>query len=70
MLADTAEEALKAWEEFQAPVALKVVSESLAHKTEAGGVILNLDAPDEVLAGAERLLALADDGAPSGAGDD
>ena len=59
-LADTADEALKAWEEFQAPVALKVVSDSLSHKTEAGGVILNLDAPEEVLAAAQRLLGLAD----------
>ena len=58
---NTAEEALKTWEEFQAPIALKVVSESLAHKTEAGGVILNLDAPDEVLACAGRLLSLAND---------
>lgn len=60
-LVNTAEEAIKAWEEFQAPVALKVVSESLSHKTEAGGVILNLDAPDEILAGADRLLSLAND---------
>ena len=60
-LVDTAEEALKAWEEFQAPVALKVVSESLAHKTEAGGVILGLNTPDEVLSAAQELLALADD---------
>ena len=60
-LADTAEEALKAWEEIQTPVALKVVSDSLSHKTEAGGVILNLDAPDEIIACAGRLLTLADD---------
>lgn len=60
-LVNTAEEALKAWEEFQAPVALKVVSDSLSHKTEAGGVLLNLDTIDDVLAGSEKLLALADD---------
>ena len=60
-LVNTAEEALKAWEEFQTPVALKVVSENLSHKTEAGGVLLNLDAPDEVLACAGRLLSLAND---------
>ncbi len=61
ILVDTAEEARKAWEAYQTPVALKVVSESLAHKTEAGGVILGLDTAEEVLTGAERLLALADD---------
>ena len=60
-LVDTAEEARKTWEAHQTPVALKVVSESLAHKTEAGGVILGLDTAEEVLAGAERLLSLADD---------
>ena len=60
-LADTGDEALNAWEEIQAPVALKVVSENLAHKTEAGGVILNLDTIDDVLAGSEKLLALTDD---------
>lgn len=60
-LANTPDEALKVWEEFQAPVALKVVSDSLAHKTEAGGVSLSLNTPDEVMAGAERLLSLADD---------
>ena len=60
-LADTAEEALKAWEEIQTPVALKVVSDSLSHKTEAGGVILNLDAPDKIIACAGRLITLADD---------
>ncbi|MCY3822932.1 MAG: acetate--CoA ligase family protein [Nitrospinae bacterium] len=60
-LVNTAEEALKAWEEFQAPVALKVVSELLSHKTEAGGVILGLNTPDEVLSAAQKLLALADD---------
>ncbi len=60
-LVGTAEEALKAWKEIQAPVALKVISDNLSHKTEAGGVLLNLDTPDEVLACAERLLSLADD---------
>jgi len=60
-LVNKAEEALKTWEEIQAPVALKVVSENLSHKTEAGGVLLNLDAPDEVLACAGRLLSLAND---------
>ena len=61
ILVDTADEARKMWEEYQSPVALKVVSESLAHKTEAGGVLLSLDTAEEVLAGAEKLLALADD---------
>ncbi len=61
ILVDTAEEARKIWEEYQTPVALKTVSESLAHKTEAGGVLLHLDTPEQVLAGAERLLSLGGD---------
>ena len=61
ILVDTADEARKTWEEYQTPVALKLVSESLSHKTEAGGVILGLDTPEEVLAGAEKLLTLTDD---------
>ena len=62
VLVNTPEEALKTWEELQTPVALKVMSEGLSHKTEAGGVILSLDTPAKVLAGAERLLDLANDG--------
>ena len=60
-LVETSEEALKTWEAYETPVALKVVSDSLAHKTEAGGVLLSLNTPEAVLAGAERLLSLADD---------
>ena len=60
-LVPTSEEALKTWEAYETPIALKVVSDSLAHKTEAGGVMLNLDTPEQVLGGAEKLLALADD---------
>ena len=61
ILVETPEEALKTWEAYETPVALKVVSDSLTHKTEAGGVSLSLNTPDEVMAGAERLLSLADD---------
>ena len=41
------------------PVTLKVSSEAIAHKTEAGGVVLDLGTPEAVAAAAERLAALA-----------
>jgi len=37
------------------PVTLKVSSSAIAHKTEAGGVVLNLRGPDDVARAAERL---------------
>lgn len=60
-LVETSEEALKTWENYKAPIALKVVSDNLSHKTEAGGVILGLNTPDEVLCAAQKLLALSYD---------
>jgi len=39
------------------PVALKIVSPTIAHKTEAGGVALNLNNPAQVQAAAEHMLA-------------
>ena len=41
------------------PVALKIRSADIVHKTEAGGVVLNLRRPAEVRAAAERLVASA-----------
>jgi len=41
------------------PVTLKVSSAAIAHKTEAGGVALNLRSADEVAAAAQRLAKLA-----------
>ncbi len=60
-LVETSEEALKTWEKYKAPIALKVVSDNISHKTEAGGVILGLNTPDEVLCAAQKLLALSYD---------
>lgn len=39
------------------PVALKVVSSEIAHKTDVGGVVLGLDDPDAVRAAARLMLA-------------
>lgn len=40
------------------PIVLKASGEKLTHKTEAGGVALNLKSADEVKAEAKRLLAI------------
>jgi len=44
----TAEEAVQAAEEIGFPVAVKLLSATIAHKTEVGGVILDLRSPKEV----------------------
>jgi acetate---CoA ligase (ADP-forming) len=41
------------------PVALKIVSKDIAHKTEAGGVMLDLKTPAEVSSAARALTAAA-----------
>lgn len=42
-LAATADAAIAAWREFGRPVALKIESPDITHKTEIGGVVLKLD---------------------------
>jgi acyl-CoA synthetase (NDP forming) len=41
---------------FSVPLVLKVVSEQLPHKTEAGGVALGLKGPDAVVVAAEEMV--------------
>lgn len=53
----TAAGAADAAGEIGFPVALKIVSAELSHKTEVGGVLLNLKSAAEVKAGAESLAA-------------
>ena len=53
------EEAVDAAERLGYPVTLKVASAAIAHKTEAGGVALNLRDDLEVKAAAERMAKLA-----------
>ncbi len=48
------------------PVCLKLAAPSLVHKTEAGGVLLNLNSSDEVSAAYDRLTALAASALPPG----
>lgn len=56
-LATSAEEAVAAAAEIDGPVALKVVSPQIVHKSEAGGVRLNLSTAEEVEAAFEQILS-------------
>ncbi len=52
-----AEAAVKAAEALGYPVVLKILSEDIAHKTEAGGVALNLGDAEAVRAASARIFA-------------
>jgi len=58
-LARSADEAEAAARALGVPVALKVQSPDIAHKTEAGAVLLGLATPADVRAGYARVLAAA-----------
>lgn len=54
-VAETADDAVRAAEKIGFPVVLKAEAPSLVHKTEAGGVAVNLTNSDEVLVTAESM---------------
>lgn len=60
----TADEAVACAETFGFPVVLKIVSADIAHKTEIGGVELNLGDADAVRAAYARIVANAAEKAP------
>jgi len=64
VLAATPEEAARAAEAFGGPVAVKIVSPDILHKTEVGGVRLNLRGAEAVREAAEDILALVRNHAP------
>jgi acetate---CoA ligase (ADP-forming) len=53
----TTSEAVAAAQNIGGPVALKAVAEGLVHKSDAGGVLLGLEGPAAVRAGARRIRA-------------
>ena len=55
-LATTADEAVAAANEIGYPVVLKIESPDIAHKTEAGGVLLNIDSDDAVREGFQKII--------------
>lgn len=64
ILAGGPEQAVRASREIGGPVALKIVSPDILHKTEAGGVKLGLSTPQDVSAAAADILASAKRYAP------
>jgi hypothetical protein len=58
-LAKSAAEAARIAKRIGYPVALKIISEDIAHKTEAGGVMLDLKTPAEVSSAVRSLTAAA-----------
>ncbi len=54
-LVKTPEEARQKAQELKSPVALKIFSPQLTHKSDVGGVVLNLTTPDEVKTAAEKM---------------
>ncbi len=55
--ATTSDQAVEIAASFGQPVALKIISPDIIHKTDVGGVELGLSSEDEVRAGYARLLA-------------
>jgi acetate---CoA ligase (ADP-forming) len=55
LFASTIEETLRKAEEVGYPVALKVSSPTISHKTEAGGVLLDVAGPEALEAGCEAI---------------
>lgn len=66
-LARTRDEAVTAANELDYPVVLKVVSPQITHKTDVGGVKLNLDSTDAVGAAFDAIMGAARKAAPDAA---
>jgi acetate---CoA ligase (ADP-forming) len=58
-LTKSAQEAISAWKKIGAAVVLKIASPDIAHKTEIGGVLLNLNAEQEISESYELLISRA-----------
>ena len=56
-IARTPAEAARYAEEMAGPVALKILSPDITHKSDIGGVALNLETPEEARLAAESMLA-------------
>ncbi len=57
--ANTVDEAVAFAQEMGFPVVLKILSPQIVHKSDAGGVILNVNSPDEVRSAFELLIQRA-----------
>jgi acetate---CoA ligase (ADP-forming) len=65
MLAETPQRAARAAEQIGFPVAVKIASPDIPHKTEVGGIRLNLHSSEEVSTAAAQILSSARTAQPS-----
>ncbi|SBR51577.1 MULTISPECIES: bifunctional acetate--CoA ligase family protein/GNAT family N-acetyltransferase [unclassified Halomonas] len=65
MVARTPEEASRAAQQLGFPVVLKILSRDISHKSDVGGVQLNLASPDAVYRAAESMLDAVGQAAPT-----
>ena len=65
-VAASAEEAARIAEEIGFPVALKILSPHITHKSDVGGVVLDLARPSEVRDAAEAMARRLRERAPGG----
>ena len=56
IVATTADEARQAFQKIGAPIAMKILSADVAHKTDAGGVVLNVDSEDAAAKAFDQIL--------------
>jgi acetyl-CoA synthetase (ADP-forming) len=56
-VAESAEDAVKAAKKIGYPVVLKILSPDVIHKSDVGGVLINLKNPDEVREGYQTILS-------------
>ncbi len=63
-LARNADEAIKLWRTYAAPVALKIESPDITHKSDIGGVLLNLNDEQAVRNGFQTVMKRAADKEP------
>ncbi|CAB4953012.1 MAG: CoA-binding protein [Actinobacteria bacterium] len=66
-LATSATEAIEAARDYGYPVVMKVCSRDIPHKTDVGGVLLNVASADEVARGYDAILSSCLAGAPAAA---
>ncbi|MFX1343172.1 MAG: acetate--CoA ligase family protein, partial [Promethearchaeota archaeon] len=55
-VADTEDAAVKAAEKIGYPVVLKILSPDVIHKSDVGGVLININTPDEVRKGYQSII--------------
>jgi acetyltransferase len=65
MLVETPQQAARAAEQIGFPVAVKIASPDIPHKTEVGGIRLNLHSSEEVSTAAAQILSSARTAQPS-----